>query len=230
MLRATRRGLGGFGSTGISGEGLGTSGYEAQVMAIDQYFMRGVLEIAKLSDCVRGCPKDEEGKYMYDEYGHLVGQKRRFGCIIARGLSVVASGFNCQYPGADKCAEVGCLRDTESIPSGQQMERCRAIHAEQSAIISAAREGGIQGTTMYVNAEPCLYCARMIAGLKSVGLESLVILAGEYPNHGLDIVRNAGIEVRTVSLPEAPLLEMSEQLRVEGVTTDEMVEALSQLR
>ena len=39
------------------------------------------------------------------------------------------------------------------VPSGQRHEICRGLHAEQNAIIQAARYGiNIAGATIYVNA------------------------------------------------------------------------------
>jgi len=197
-LSKTKRGEGGFGSTQLFGDGFGTIGYELEIARLDRHFMRMVISASELSDCIRGC-KFTDGKVEKDSEGRFIGQQRRFGCVIARGLNVVSTGFNCQYPGAEKCANVGCLRDALKIPSGEQIEKCRAIHAEQMAIILATGSGiSIKGATMYVNAEPCAFCARMIAGLKLAGLEALVILKGQYPNNQLDLVRNAGIIVREV--------------------------------
>lgn len=40
------------------------------------------------------------------------------------------------------CTELGkCLRIELEIPSGQNYELCRSVHAEQNAIINAARRG-----------------------------------------------------------------------------------------
>ncbi len=198
-LPKTRRGVGGFGSTGLFGQGSGTAGFDEEVKHIDTYFMNIVLATAALSNCVRGCTKDKTGKYKRDAKGQLIDQTRRYGCVIAHGSRIVASGFNCQYPGSELCAEVGCLRETQGIPSGQQIEVCRAVHAEQMAVDSAAETGAsVRGATMYVNAEPCLFCARMIAGL---GLEALVVLKGGYgETHGLDVIKKASIKVREITL------------------------------
>lgn len=198
-LPPTQRGMGGFGSTGLYGLGLGTKQHDQAVKRIDRYFMDIVLDTAALSNCVRGCIKNPSGQYPRDQQGRLIGQTRRYGCVFARGLKVVASGFNAQYPGSEFCTEVGCLREELGVESGKQIEECRAIHAEQMAINSAAEEGiSVKGATMYINAEPCLFCARQIAGL---GLEALVVLEGGYSSaKGLEVIRRAGIPIRRVSL------------------------------
>jgi len=193
----TIRGSQGFGSTGTNGPGFGTQVYDQKLLSQDLYIMNMVLQAADLSDCVRGCPLDKNGKAVRDEYGHLVGQARRFGCVFARGLNAVSTGYNCQYPGSPRCADIGCLRDKLGIPSGQQFERCRATHAEEMAILNAVNNGiSLAGTTMYVNAEPCVLCAKSIAHLD---IESLVVLDGGYTTEeGLETVRNAGIQVRKI--------------------------------
>jgi len=67
------------------------------------------------------------------------------------------------------------------IPHGQRYELCRSVHAEQNAIINAARAGvGLLGGDMYIygsapggaaiDAFPCYICKKMLinAGLDRV--------------------------------------------------------------
>ncbi len=64
-----------------------------------------------------------------------------------------------------------CLRDKLEIPSGKMQELCFAIHAEQNAIIQAAKFGlSIEGSTLYCSHQPCVICSKMIvnAGIKRV--------------------------------------------------------------
>ncbi|MBU2595453.1 dUTP diphosphatase [Patescibacteria group bacterium] len=197
-LPPTTRDKGGFGSSGLYGIGYGTDECDAEVAEIDEYLMGITLATAARSNCARGCPKDQDGRYLRDDYGRLIGQTRRFGCIFALGDQVLASGFNAQSPGSELCAEVGCLRDAEGINSGTQIEKCRAVHAEQSAINWAARQGiRLEGSTLYVNALPCLVCARVIAGL---GIEAVVVLEKGYSEtEGLVIIQQARIPVRVIA-------------------------------
>jgi dUTP pyrophosphatase len=198
-LPPTRRGTGGFGSTGLSGSGLGTLDYDREIARNDRYFMRIAVSTAALSNCVRGCKRGEDGQFPRDEDGYLVGQTRRYGCLITKGLRVIATGFNAQYPGSKLCSETGCLRDELGIPSGTQLETCRAIHAEEMAILTAANQGiAVAGATVYVNSVPCKNCAKLIAGS---GIETLVVLKHGYGEvHGLEIVKEAGIRVREITL------------------------------
>lgn len=82
------------------------------------------------------------------------------------------------------------------IPSGERHELCRALHAEQNAIIQAAVHGtAIQGSIIYTTTQPCVLCCKMIvnAGIKKV------IFAGEYPDElSRQIFNEAGIELKQV--------------------------------
>ncbi len=197
-LPETKRGTGGFGSTGMSGAGHGTATYKAQIHNIDCYLMGIAISTSALSDCVRGCKLNPDGTTKRDDFGILVGQTRRFGAVFARGARVLSTGFNHQVKGQSRCAEVGCLRDAEKIPSGHRLERCRAIHAEEDAIMTAGYNGiSLKGSTLYVNAEPCQMCSKSIA---SLSLKAVVILSNSYPESGVDIIENADIQVRTISM------------------------------
>lgn len=198
-LPATRRGSGGFGVTGLFGAGLGTKEYEEAVREIDKYYMGMALAAAENSRCVRGVKKIK-GKYERDAQGKLVGQTRKFGCVIVGDDNIIAHGFNAQFPGSPRCEEVGCLRDEFGIPSGTQLEKCRAMHAEWWAITNMCRTGssrGAQGGSMYLNTEPCEICAAIITGLE---LDALVMLEGVYPTNGTRIVREAGVNTRYVKI------------------------------
>ena len=225
-LGSTVRGSGGWSSTETTGQGLWTGSRTEQTRRLDLFFMRLALRAAELSDCVRGCPRIA-GEVIRDADGRFQGQARRYGCVVARELSVISIGFNHQTLGSDPCAKVGCLRDALEIKTGTQIEVCRAQHAEQAAI--GAAEGSFDRATIYITAAPCLFCARQIAGLKRRGLNAVVVLAGEYPNNGLNIVRDADIAVRTVEVPEILILRQLEELMANGVGVEQVLQALSVL-
>lgn len=198
VLPPTRRGAGGFGSTGLIEIKEGTSEFEQNLLEQDIFYMQMAISASNRSNCVRGCPKGADGKYLRDEKGRLIGQTRKFGCVIVKEDNVVSIGFNAQAPGQPLCSEVGCLREQENIPSGMQIERCRAIHAEWMAfnkMLTAGVGSSTKEATMYVTSEPCEICAKMIAGS---GIETLVVLEGVYQLNGIEAVKAAGINVRFV--------------------------------
>jgi len=55
----------------------------------------------------------------------------------------------------------------------------------------------LRDATIYMNAEPCEVCAKIITGLQ---VETVVMLEGIYPTNGTQILREAGINIRYVNL------------------------------
>jgi dCMP deaminase len=71
------------------------------------------------------------------------------------------------------------MRDDMNIPSGTRHELCYAVHAEQNAIIQAAKLGvSLEGATMYCTHHPCVICAKMIV---NSGIKRVVYLI-DYPD------------------------------------------------
>jgi deoxyuridine 5'-triphosphate nucleotidohydrolase len=198
-LPPTFRGADGFGSTGLYGIQEGTGAYQQAIRDIDQFYMKIVLAVAERSNCVRGAKRDEQGNYMQDEFGKLVGQTRKFGCVIVKEDNIVSTGYNAQHKGSPLCSKVGCLRDAEKIPSGTRIERCRAVHAEWWAFskLAVSGVGSTKGATIYLNAEPCEVCAKLIAQTE---IETMVLLEGVYMNNGVNIIKDAGINIRYIKL------------------------------
>jgi dCMP deaminase len=127
----------------------------------DEYYLGIAKEVAQRSTCFR----------------------RSIGALIIRDDQIISTG----YAGAprktkDSFEHGGCLRDRLNIPHGQRYELCRSVHAEQNAIINAARAGvSLLGGDMYIhgsiygkeapiNAFPCFICKKMIinAGINRV--------------------------------------------------------------
>lgn len=99
-------------------------------------------------------------------------ENRNIGAIIVRNKRILTTGYNGAPSGMTSCKERGeCLRVKMGIPSGKRHELCYAIHAEQNAIIQAAKLGvSIEGATLYCTHQPCAICAKMIinAGIARV--------------------------------------------------------------
>ncbi len=108
----------------------------------DDYFMEITDVVAKRSNCV----------------------SRKVGAVITVDNQIVSTGYNGAPKGLHHCIDAGgCLRRLNNIQSGTRQEICRAVHAEQNAIISAAIKGvSIKGGTLYVNTYPCSICTRML--------------------------------------------------------------------
>lgn len=89
---------------------------------------------------------------------------RKIGAVIVLNKRILTTGYNGAPAGVTSCMERGeCMRRKLDIPSGTRQELCYAIHAEQNAIIQAAKLGvSIEGATMYCTHQPCVICAKMI--------------------------------------------------------------------
>jgi dCMP deaminase len=105
------------------------------------------------------------------------------GAIIVKEDQIIATGYVGAPRHTKSSLEHGfCLRKKLSVPSGTQYELCRSVHAEQNAIINAARAGvSLLGGDIYIfgknretgkilDAFPCFICKKMIinAGLNRV--------------------------------------------------------------
>ncbi len=123
--------------------------------------------------------------------------RRQVGAVLVKERRILATGYNGAPTGMAHCAETGCLRQKQNVPSGQQHEICRGLHAEQNAIIQAALHGiSSHDSVMYVTHQPCVICAKMMinAGIKSV------IMNDAYPDALAEsMLREAGIELAIVN-------------------------------
>ncbi|RLE54159.1 MAG: cytidine deaminase [Candidatus Methanomethylicota archaeon] len=112
---------------------------------------------------------------------------RKYGAIIVKNDAIVSTGYNGPARGVKNCDEFGfCLRELINAPKGHGYEYCPAVHAEENAIINAARLGAsILGgklylvgkevkTGKYTEAMPCERCRRAIinAGIVEVILRN----------------------------------------------------------
>ena len=110
-------------------------------------------------------------------------EERKVGAVIVKDKRVMTTGYNGAPAGVSTCVERGeCLRKKLGIPSGTRHEMCYAVHAEQNAIISAARRD-MQGATLYlacldktIDPAPCNICDRMI---KNAGITKVINQQGE---------------------------------------------------
>jgi len=115
--------------------------------------------------------------------------RRAIGAIIVRDDQIISTGYVGSPRKTKDSLEHGfCLRDKLGIPHGQRYELCRSVHAEQNAIINAARAGvSLLGGDMYIygsdpasrtpiNALPCYICKKMLV---NCGLKRIVCSAAE---------------------------------------------------
>jgi dCMP deaminase len=142
-----------------------------------EYFMKMAYLAAERSTCLR----------------HHVG------AVIVKNNKVISTGYNGAAAGIKDCTELGCLRDQLDIASGTRHEICRAIHAEQNAIIQASLTGTTtEGATIYCTHSPCIICAKMVVNAKI----KKFVTSKYYPDKQYeDLFKEAGVEFETVKRP-----------------------------
>ncbi len=147
--------------------------------------------------------KDTDNRLSWDEYFMQMAEltsrrstclRRHVGAVIVKNKHIIATGYNGAPKGLKHCAQLGgCLREQMSVPSGERHELCRALHAEQNAIIQAATLGqSIEGGTIYITNHPCSICAKMLV---NAGLTGIIVRNG-YPDRLAEkILDEAGLNV-----------------------------------
>ena len=137
----------------------------------DEYFLEMAQVAAKRSTCLR----------------------RQVGAVLVKDRRLLATGYNGAPQKLKHCGEIGCLRETMGIPSGERHELCRGLHAEQNAIIQAALHGvSTKGSTLYCTNHPCVICAKMII---NAGISRVVIRDGYHDQLAAEMLKEAGIRV-----------------------------------
>ena len=113
---------------------------------------------------------------------------------IVRDKRILTTGYNGAPAGVESCKERGeCLREKLGIASGTRQEMCYAVHAEQNAIIQAAKLGlTLQGATLYCTHQPCSMCTRIII---NSGIERVVYEQGYPDEFSIELFNAAGIKL-----------------------------------
>ena len=100
---------------------------------------------------------------------------RRVGAVIGRDDRVVSTGYNGTPFGMRNCSEGGChrcaSRDTEPYLRGGAYDVCLCVHAEQNALLTAARFGNrTLGAAVTSSVQPCFGCLKELlqAGITEV--------------------------------------------------------------
>ena len=90
--------------------------------------------------------------------------KRKVAAVIVKDRRIISTGYNGTPRGVKNCNEGGCPRCNSLAPSGTTLEECLCSHAEENAIVQAARHGiRIENSEIFVTASPCYDCFKMIA-------------------------------------------------------------------
>lgn len=140
----------------------------------DEYFLEVAKLVARRATCLR----------------------RSVGAVIVKDKRILATGYNGAPSGLKHCVDIGCLRQRLNIPSGERHELCRALHAEQNALIQASLYGiSVKGSTIYATCQPCVICAKMLI---NAGIKEIVISEGYPDKMALDFLKEAGIKIKKI--------------------------------
>jgi dCMP deaminase len=117
----------------------------------DEYFLELVDQVAARATCDRG----------------------KSGCVVVREKRIICTGYVGSPSGMPHCDDAGHYLKQIIDDDGTTRQHCvRTVHAEQNAIVQAARYGlPLEGTTVYCSMEPCRVCAMLIA---STGVSRVV--------------------------------------------------------
>ncbi len=138
---------------------------------LDEYFMEIAKVVASRSTCLR----------------------QKVGAVIVKDKRILATGYNGAPSNLPHCDEVGCLREKLKVPSGERQELCRGVHAEQNAVIQAAKFGiSVEGATLYSTHCPCITCAKIII---NSGIKKVVYGKDYADKNGIELLKDAGVEV-----------------------------------
>jgi len=147
----------------------------------DEYFLKIASVVAERSTC----------------------RRHHMGAITVRDKHILSTGYNGAAAGLKDCLELGCLRDELGIKSGTRVEICRAIHAEQNAIIQAALHGvSLEGATMYCTHTPCVLCAKMMVNAR---IKRSVSFGKYIDDEFIKLFEEAGIEVDILERPSSEI-------------------------
>lgn len=143
--------------------------------SFDLIYMKLANELANRSHCVRA---------------HV-------GAVLAKDTRIISIGYNGPPAGTHNCdvewPNEGCARDSKGSCS-------LALHAEQNAILYAAKNGAkVEGATLYTTLSPCIACARLIlsSGIKMVYYStSYASYKGLTTDEGVDFLVKFGVEVK----------------------------------
>jgi dCMP deaminase len=120
--------------------------------------------------------------------------RRAVGAIVVKDRRILATGYNGAPSKVTHCKTAGCLREKLNVPSGTRHEICRGLHAEQNAIIQAAKSGtNLYGSTIYCTTQPCIVCAKMII---NTGIKEIVFREAYPDDLSLQMLKEADIKIR----------------------------------
>lgn len=116
---------------------------------------------------------------------------RHVGAVVTRDGAIIAQQHNHHIPSDHTPYANGDPRDV--IPSGTLNLVYSSLHAEQTIVAEAARDGvSLKGTDMYLNFFPCPLCAKLMA---AAGIRRCFFKSGATWLDAESVLHAAGVEI-----------------------------------
>ena len=136
-------------------------------------------------------------------------QRRKIGAVIVKDNRIIATGYVGQFSGLDHCTDVGCRKAYH----GEATRFCLAVHAEENALMQAARFGiSVEGATLYCTISPCYNCLKLAvsAGIKRIVFEECYSKQSSRQSAEVDsyweyFARKCGVEIVQIELTDKDL-------------------------
>lgn len=143
----------------------------------DEYFINIAHEAARRSNCLR----------------------RQVGAIIVKDRAIISTGYNGTPMGVKNCCDGGCPRCQSDAGPGEGYDTCLCVHAEENAIVLAARHGtATANATLYTTLRPCFGCIKSAiqAGIKEIVYSEDFCYEAPLEEAYRNLVLEAGLKVR----------------------------------
>ena len=117
----------------------------------DEYYMRIAMAARSRADCLGN----------------------RVGAVLVLDDRIISPGYNGTPANMTNCTDGGCLRcsQRDRFASGKAYDLCICVHAEQNALLAAARFGiATEGSRIFSTMQPCFGCTKELlqAGIEKV--------------------------------------------------------------
>jgi dCMP deaminase len=101
--------------------------------------------------------------------------RRQVGCVLVDADNkILSTGYNGPACGMPNCIDHPC--PGRFLPSGEGLDLCEAIHAEQNALLQCPDTTKIH--TAYCSASPCVHCVKLLMNTSCVR----VVFSEKYPH------------------------------------------------
>ena len=101
--------------------------------------------------------------------------RRKVGCVfVDANKNIIATGYNGVAKGEPHCISSPC--SGSNSPSGENLDNCGAVHAEQNAIARCSNVFSID--IAYLTVSPCINCVKLLLGTNC----KEIVFSEQYPH------------------------------------------------